>query len=127
PSRADPMSDEAARSPGTTSRQPHGRRPVAIHHDLDAAIEEHVQSGMTLAIEGFSHLIPFAAGHTLLRAGRTDLTLIRMTPDLLVDQLIGAGMVSKLTFSWSGNPGLGSLPRFRDAVENAWPRPLEID
>jgi glutaconate CoA-transferase, subunit A len=80
-----------------------------------------------VAMEGFTHLIPFAAGHEVIRQRRRDLTLIRMTPDLIYDQLIGAGCASKLIFSWGGNPGVGSLHRFRDAVEHSWPVPLEIE
>jgi glutaconate CoA-transferase subunit A len=78
-------------------------------------------------MEGFTHLIPFAAGHEVIRQGRRDLTLIRMTPDVIYDQLIGAGCASKLIFSWGGNPGVGSLHRFRDAVENGWPGPLRLE
>jgi glutaconate CoA-transferase subunit A len=78
-------------------------------------------------MEGFTHLIPFAAGHEVIRQRRRDLTLIRMTPDLIYDQLIGAGCARKLVFSWGGNPGVGSLHRFRDAVEHGWPNPLEIE
>jgi glutaconate CoA-transferase subunit A len=80
-----------------------------------------------VAFEGFTHLIPVAAGHEVIRQGRRDLTVVRMTPDIIYDQLIGAGCVARLIFSWGGNPGVGSLHRFRDAVENAWPRPLEIE
>jgi glutaconate CoA-transferase subunit A len=80
-----------------------------------------------VAMEGFTHLIPFAAGHEVIRQRRRDLTLIRMTPDLIYDQLIGAGCARKLIFSWGGNPGVGSLHRFRDAVEHSWPVPLEIE
>jgi glutaconate CoA-transferase, subunit A len=94
---------------------------------LSDAIAEHVRDGDTVALEGFTHLIPHAAGHELIRQGRTDLTLVRMTPDVVYDQLIGMGAARKLVFSWGGNPGVGSLHRFRDAVENAWPRPLEIE
>jgi len=94
--------------------------------DLRDAISEHVRDGMTVALEGFTHLIPFAAGHELIRQGRRDLTLVRMTPDLIYDQLIGMGCASKLIFSYGGNPGVGSLHRFRDAVENGWPAPLRI-
>src|SRR5690348_8158214 len=86
-----------------------------------------VHDGDTVALEGFTHLIPFAAGHEIIRQGRRDLTLVRMTPDLIYDQLIGAGCAAKLVFSWGGNPGVGSLHRFRDAVEHQWPRPLEIE
>lgn len=85
-----------------------------------------MHDGATLALEGFTHLIPFAAGHEIIRQKRRDLTVIRLTPDLIYDQMIGAGCIAKLQFSWGGNPGVGSLHRLRDAVENAWPRPLEI-
>jgi glutaconate CoA-transferase subunit A len=78
-------------------------------------------------MEGFTHLIPFAAGHEVIRQRRRNLSLIRMTPDVIYDQLIGAGCARKLTFSWGGNPGVGSLHRFRDAVEASWPIPLEIE
>lgn len=94
---------------------------------LSEAIADLVHDGDTVAMEGFTHLIPFAAGHELIRQGRTDLTLIRMTPDLIYDQLIGAGAVRKLVFSWGGNPGVGSLHRMRDAVEHDWPRPLALE
>src|SRR6202163_2069168 len=86
-----------------------------------------VHDGDTLVMEGFTHLIPFAAGHEIIRQGRRNLTLVRMTPDLIYDQLIGAGCASKLIFSWGGNPGVGSLHRLRDAVENHWPAPLAIE
>lgn len=82
--------------------------------------------GDQVALEGFTHLIPFAAAHEIIRQGRTDLTLIRMTPDLVYDQMIGMGTARKLVFSWGGNPGVGSLHRLRDAVERGWPRPLEL-
>ena len=94
---------------------------------LAEAVAAHVHDGDTIAMEGFTHLIPSAAGHEILRQRRRDLSLVRMTPDLIYDQLIGAGCASKLTFSWGGNPGVGSLHRFRDAVENGWPAPLEIE
>jgi glutaconate CoA-transferase, subunit A len=94
---------------------------------LATAIGELVHDGDTVALEGFTHLIPFAAGHEIIRQGRRDLTLVRMTPDLIYDQLIGAGCARALVFSWGGNPGVGSLHRFRDAVENGWPQPLEIE
>ncbi len=94
---------------------------------LADAVGRAVGDGDTVAMEGFTHLIPFAAGHEVIRQGRRDLTLIRMTPDLIYDQLIGAGCVRKLVFSWGGNPGVGSLHRFRDAVEHGWPRPLELE
>lgn len=95
--------------------------------DLASAIAETVRDGDTVAMEGFTHLIPFAAGHEVIRQRRRDLTLIRMTPDILYDQLIGMGCVEKLIFSWGGNPGVGSLRRLRDAVENGWPRPLALE
>src|SRR5579859_203253 len=94
---------------------------------LAEAIAADVHDGDTVAMEGFTHLIPFAAGHEVIRQRRRDLTLVRMTPDLIYDQLIGAGCARKLIFSWGGNPGVGSLHRFRDAVERGWPRPLEIE
>ena len=94
---------------------------------LSEAIAAHVHDGDFVALEGFTHLIPFAAGHEIIRQGRRRLRLVRMTPDLIYDQLIGAGCVEKLTFSWGGNPGVGSLHRFRDAVEHDWPRSLEIE
>ncbi|MCG6925187.1 MAG: CoA transferase subunit A [Acidobacteria bacterium] len=93
---------------------------------LTEAIATHVRDGQTLALEGFTHLIPFAAGHEIVRQGRRDLHLVRMTPDLVYDQMIGAGCARALTFSWGGNPGVGSLHRLRDAVEHGWPTPLAI-
>lgn len=93
---------------------------------LQETIHQHVHDGQSIALEGFTHLIPFAAAHEIIRQRRRDLHLIRMTPDLIYDQLIGAGCASSLTFSWGGNPGVGSLHRLRDAVENGWPRPLSI-
>jgi glutaconate CoA-transferase, subunit A len=97
---------------------------VATLHD---AVAELVRPGDRVALEGFTHLIPFAAGHEIIRQGITGLTLIRMTPDLLYDQMIGSGCARKLVFSWGGNPGVGSLHRLRDAVERGWPQPLEIE
>ncbi len=94
---------------------------------LRDAVAELIRDGDTVALEGFTHLIPFAAAHEIIRQGITDLTLVRMTPDVVYDQLIGVGAARKLVFSWGGNPGVGSLHRFRDAVENGWPRPLELD
>jgi glutaconate CoA-transferase subunit A len=94
---------------------------------LSDAIDGLVRDGDSIALEGFTHLIPHAAGHELIRRGRRDQTLIRMTPDLVYDQLIGAGCARKLVFSWGGNPGVGSLHRFRDAVEHGWPAPLELE
>lgn len=94
---------------------------------LAEAVEANVHDEDIVAMEGFTHLIPYAAGHEVIRQGRRDLTLVRMTPDLIYDQLIGMGCVRKLVFSWAGNPGVGSLHRMRDAVENGWPAPLELD
>jgi glutaconate CoA-transferase subunit A len=94
---------------------------------LHDAIADLVHDGDTVALEGFTHLIPHAAGHELIRQGRNDLTLVRMTPDVVYDQLIGMGCARRLVFSWGGNPGVGSLHRFRDAVEHGWPRPLELE
>src|SRR4026207_217210 len=93
---------------------------------LPAIIEQHVRDGQSVALEGFTHLIPFAAGHEIIRQNKRDLHLIRMTPDIIYDQMIGAGCARALTFSWGGNPGVGSLHRLRDAVENDWPRALTI-
>ena len=96
---------------------------ITTLHEAVAAL---VHDGDTVAMEGFTHLIPFAAGHEVIRQGRKHLTLVRMTPDVIYDQLIGAGCAKKLIFSWGGNPGVGSLHRLRDAVEHDWPAPLEI-
>jgi glutaconate CoA-transferase, subunit A len=100
---------------------------VAVIMPLDEAIAALVRDGDSVALEGFTHLIPHAAGHEVMRQRRRDLTLVRMTPDLIYDQLIGMGCARKLIFSWGGNPGVGSLHRFRDAVEHAWPAPLELE
>jgi glutaconate CoA-transferase subunit A len=94
---------------------------------LAEGVAELVHDGDAVALEGFTHLIPVAAGQEIIRQGRRDLTLIRMTPDIVYDQLIGAGCAARLVFSWGGNPGVGSLHRFRDAVEQGWPRPIEIE
>src|SRR6185312_8324914 len=94
---------------------------------LKEAVAALVRDGDVVAFEGFTHLIPHAAGHEVIRQGRRDLTLVRMTPDVVYDQLIGAGCASGLIFSWGGNPGVGSLHRFRDAVENDWPHPLAVE
>jgi len=94
---------------------------------LADAVRDNIRDGDTVAFEGFTHLIPFAAVHETIRQRRRDLTLVRMTPDLIYDQLIGMGCARKMIFSWGGNPGVGSLHRFRDAFENGWPVPLEIE
>jgi glutaconate CoA-transferase subunit A len=100
---------------------------VAEFVSLRDAVARYVHDGDTVAMEGFTHLIPFAAAHEIIRQRRRNLTLIRMTPDLVYDQLIGAGCARKLVFSWGGNPGVGSLHRLRDAVERGWPAPLELE
>jgi glutaconate CoA-transferase subunit A len=94
---------------------------------LAEAVRTHVHDGDSVALEGFTHLIPFAAGHELIRQRVTDLHLIRMTPDLIYDQLVGVGAARALTFSWGGNPGVGSAHRLREAIESDWPRPLAIN
>jgi glutaconate CoA-transferase subunit A len=91
---------------------------------LAEGIRRLVRDGRVIALEGFSHLVPFAAGHEIRPR---DLTIIRMVPDLIVDQMIGAGLVERLTFAWGGNPGVGSLHRFREAVEKGWPRQIVLD
>ena len=100
---------------------------VARFVSLHEAIRDHVHDGDTVALEGFTHLIPFAAGHEIIRQRRRELTLVRMTPDIIYDQLIGMGCAKRLVFSWAGNPGAGSLHRFREAIENATPHELEIE
>lgn len=104
-----------------------GLRHVAQIVSLSEAVAETVRDGVSLALEGFTHLIPFAAGHEVLRQGRRELELIRMTPDILYDQMVGVGAARKLVFSYGGNPGVGSLHRFRDAVEHGWPRAIEVE
>lgn len=94
---------------------------------LADAVTSVVDDGDCVAMEGFTHLIPFAAGHEIIRQRKRDLTLVRLTPDLIYDQLIGMGCARKLVYSWAGNPGVGSLHRFRDAVEHGWPVPLELE
>lgn len=94
---------------------------------LDEAVQRLVSDGCSVAMEGFTHLIPFAAGQEVIRQGFRNLTLIRMTPDIIYDQLIGMGCVKRLIFSWGGNPGVGSLHRLRDAIERDHPHPLEIE
>lgn len=94
---------------------------------LAEAVGNNLHDGDTVAFEGFTHLIPHAAAHEAIRQGFRDLTLIRMTPDVIYDQMIGLGMARKLVFSYAGNPGVGLLRRLRDAVENGWPHPIEIE
>ncbi len=94
---------------------------------LREAVSELVRDGDEVALEGFTHLIPTAGAHEIIRQRKRDLTLVRMTPDIIYDQLIGMGCATKLIFSWGGNPGVGSLHRFRDAVEHGYPHELEIE
>jgi glutaconate CoA-transferase, subunit A len=94
---------------------------------LPDAVRTIVSDGDSIALEGFTHLIPFGAAHEIIRQRRRELTLIRLTPDVILDRMIGAGCARKLIFSWGGNPGVGSLHRFRDAVEHDWPAPLELE
>ena len=94
---------------------------------LPDAVAELIHDGDQVACEGFTHLIPFAAGHEIIRQRKKNLTLIRMTPDLIYDQMIGMGIAAKVVFSWGGNPGVGCLHRLRDAVERQWPSALEIE
>src|SRR5918994_840278 len=101
-----------------------GVRKAGKIQPLPEAVASLVQDGSFVALEGFTHLIPFAAGHELLRQGRQDLTLVRLTPDVLFDQMIGLGRVERVVFSYGGNPGVGSLHRFRDAIENGWARSI---
>ena len=100
---------------------------MADFMSLERAVAENLEHGDAVAFEGFTHLIPTAAVHEAIRQGICDLTLIRMTPDLVYDQMIGMGMAKKAVFSYAGNPGVGLLRRLRDAVENGFPRPLEIE
>ena len=100
---------------------------MATFMPLQQAVAENLRSGDSAAFEGFTHLIPTAAAHEAIRQGFRDLTLIRMTPDLIYDQMVGMGMARKMIFSYAGNPGVGLLRRVRDAVENSWPQPLEVE
>jgi glutaconate CoA-transferase subunit A len=94
---------------------------------LQEAVQDLVRDGDSIALEGFTHLIPSAAGHEIIRQRRRDLTLIRMTPDLVYDMIIGMGGARRAVFSWGGNPGVGSIHRFREAIERGWPHPLAIE
>jgi glutaconate CoA-transferase subunit A len=100
---------------------------MAKFQTLAEAVAENLKDGDTAAFEGFTHLIPHAAAHEAIRQGRRDLTLVRMTPDLVYDQMVGMGMARKLIFSYVGNPGVGLLRRVRDAIEKGWPNPVEIE
>lgn len=94
---------------------------------MKEAVEQYVQDGDTIVIEGFTHLICFAAGHEIIRQKRKNLVACRLTPDLIYDQLIAAGCVRKVVFSWAGNPGIGPLYGLRRAVENGYPQKVEIE
>ena len=94
---------------------------------MKEAIARFVQDGDVVAAEGFTHLIPFAAGHEMIRQKKKDLVLCRLTPDLIYDQMVAAGLAQKLIFGWIGNPGVGSLHAIRRAVEKGEPRPVEIE
>ncbi|MBD8875298.1 CoA transferase subunit A [Roseibium polysiphoniae] len=100
---------------------------MAKFQSLADAVADNLNDGDSVAFEGFTHLIPHAAAHEAIRQGRKDLTVMRMTPDMIYDQLIGMGCVKKMIFSFAGNPGVGLLRRFRDALENGWPHQLEIE
>ena len=103
-----------------------GRVTTSKLASIADAVRELVRDGDTVAIEGFTHLISFAAGHEIIRQGRRDLTLARMTPDLIYDQMVAAGVARKLIFSWLGNPGVGGLGAIRRRVEGDPPR-LELE
>lgn len=94
---------------------------------MSEAVARYVPDGSTVAIEGFTAFICFAAAHEIIRQRKQELTLCRMTPDLVYDQMIAAGVARKLIFSYLGNPGVGSLHCIRRAVEKGIPRPLEIE
>src|SRR5215207_9385305 len=98
---------------------------MAKFQSLKEAVAENLRDGDTVAFEGFTHLIPHAAAHEVIRQGRKELTLIRMTPDIIYDQMIGMGLAKKVIFSYAGNPGVGLLRRMRDSIENSWPRSIE--
>ena len=118
------------RSQSHPGRPPAATRKGTFVADLTSvgdAVASLVSDGDSVALEGFTHLIPFEAGHEIIRQGRRELELIRMTPDLLYDQMIGMGLARRLVFSYGGNPGVGGLHRFRDAVENDWPRRIELE
>jgi glutaconate CoA-transferase subunit A len=99
---------------------------MAEFMSLQEAVATHLEDGMTAAFEGFTHLMPYAAAHEAIRQKRQDLTVVRMTPDVIYDQMIGMGCVSKMVFSYAGNPGVGLLRRLRDSLENGWPHRIEI-
>src|SRR5882724_1431418 len=99
-------------------------QPMAEFLSLRDAVARNLHDGDSVAFEGFTHLIPHAAAHEAIRQGITDLTLLRMTPDIVYDQMIGMGLAKKVVFSYAGNPGVGLLRRMRDAIENGYPRTI---
>ena len=110
--------------PRTTDHEPRTSKVTS----MSAAIGDHVHDGATIVIEGFTHLICFAAAHEIIRQRRRELTLCRLTPDVIYDQMIAAGCATKLVFSWAGNPGAGSLHAFRRAAEGkSGSAPLALD
>ena len=94
---------------------------------LEEGVRKNLKTGNQVCFEGFTHLIPHASAHEVIRQKIGNLTIIRMTPDVIYDQLIGMGLVKKMIFSYAGNPGVGLLRRFRDSVENGWPNKIEIE
>ena len=99
---------------------------MAEFMSLKDAVATHLSDGMMAAFEGFTHLMPYAAAHEVIRQQRHDLVVVRMTPDVIYDQLIGMGCVARMIFSYAGNPGVGLLRRLRDSLENGWPHRIEI-
>ena len=99
---------------------------MAEFMSLRDAVATHLSDGMMAAFEGFTHLMPYAAAHEVIRQKRRDLTVVRMTPDVIYDQMIGMGCVAKMIFSYAGNPGVGLLRRLRDSLEHGWPHRIEI-
>ena len=99
---------------------------MAEFMSLREAVAAYLEDGMTAAFEGFTHLMPYAAAHEVIRQKRRDLTVVRMTPDVIYDQMIGMGCVGRMVFSYAGNPGVGLLRRLRDSLENGWPHRIEI-
>src|ERR671914_1625279 len=122
-----PKSRSARASRSSRRRAARSRINSSKVTSMGSAIKEIVRDGDTVAIEGFTHLICFAAGHEIIRQNKKDLTLVRMPPDVIYDQMIGAGVARKLVFSWLGNPGVGSLHAIRRRVERADPEPLEVE
>src|SRR5918992_2104414 len=122
-----PKSRSARASRSSRRRAARSRINSSKVTSMRSAIKEIVRDGDTVAIEGFTHLICFAAGHEIIRQDKKDLTLVRMTPDVVYDQMIGAGVARKLVFSWLGNPGVGSLHAVRRRVEDADPEQLELE